>query len=85
VAADGSGEGKTRNRFLDWYFGMKTRYQNRVAGTLIVLAVITFVLTQFFNPVKEWVVTSGVIQYLVLLFVLEIAASLQYTNQKPSF
>jgi hypothetical protein len=56
-----------------WFRRMQSRYQRTVLGALIVLASVSFLAAQVIKPVNEFLTSTGVLTYLTLIAVLDIA------------
>ncbi len=60
----------------------RDRYRIQTAATLGVLAALTFIAAEIVPAIRDYVLTSGLIQYVMLLVLLDLAVSV-YLLQRP--
>jgi hypothetical protein len=67
-----------RRRFT----AFRERYRVQVSATLAVLASLAFIVAQVFPAIKEFIYDIGLLQYMTLIVLLDLAVSV-YLQQRP--
>lgn len=73
---------KKSGTFWSRFKAFVDRYRVQASVAFGIIAIITFTLGEMIPKVQEWVFKSGVMQYLTLLVVLDLAVAI-YMNQAP--
>jgi hypothetical protein len=60
----------------------RKRYQAQTSIALAVIVALTFIVAEFVPAVQQFIITSGLLQYLTLAVLLDLAASI-YVMQRP--
>ncbi len=61
---------------------LRERYRIQISVALAILAFITFFAAQYVPVVQQYILTTGLLQYLTLIVLLDLAASI-YVMQRP--
>lgn len=69
---------------LGRFAAFRDRYRVHTSATLAVLAALTFIAAETFPAVQQFVSTSDLLQYVTLIIVLDLAASVYFQQQSPT-
>ncbi len=67
---------------LGRFNAFRERYRIQTSATLAVLAAVTFIAAEFVPAIQQFVLTTGLLQYITLIVLLDLAASI-YVMQRP--
>ena len=86
MIANGSNSVQTAEAktILGKFNAFRDRYRTHTSATLAVLASLTFIATEAIPAVHDFVITSGVLQYITLLVLLDLAASIYIFEHRPA-
>ena len=77
-------EGKTESRTLTESFrSLRQKYQSRVTIVLVIIAIVVYSLEEISPSVEEYVVKSGLLEYIILIILLDIGYFI-YRFEKPA-
>lgn len=73
---------KNPNTLIGKFTVFRDKYRVQLSATLAVVASLTFIVAEIIPPVQKFIFDSGLLQYLIFLFLLDLTVSI-YLQQKP--
>lgn len=75
-------EKHTQRTFTKRFKDFREQYRVHIAATMAVLAALTFITAEIIPAVSEYIISSGIIHYIILILVLDIATALYSQRSK---
>lgn len=70
--------------FVSRFSAFRDKYRVQLSITLAVLASITFIVAEIADPVKQYILDSNLLQYLIFIFILDLTVSVYLQQRAPT-
>lgn len=71
------------NTLLSRFNGLRERYRVHISTTLAILAALTFIAAQYVPAIQAFILSSGLLQYVILALIADLAISVHLQQRQP--